>query len=77
VFSNAPEAELLRFYDSTPLAGLSRADTAGLALALGVLLFGQGRPRVTPYWPDIYRQIIDTNPSLEAAMRPYEPGRRA
>jgi hypothetical protein len=32
------------------------------------------RPRVTPYWPDIYRQIIDTNPSLEAALRPYEPG---
>jgi hypothetical protein len=37
----------------------------------------QGRPRGTAYWPDIYRQIIDTNPTLETALRPYEPGRRA
>jgi hypothetical protein len=37
----------------------------------------RGRPRVTPYWHFLYRQIIDTNPSLEAALRPYEPGRSA
>jgi hypothetical protein len=35
----------------------------------------RGRYRATEYWPDIYRQFIRTNPSLEATLRPYEPGR--
>ena len=27
------------------------------------------------HWPDIYRQIIDANPSLKQKLRPHEPGR--
>lgn len=35
----------------------------------------RGRYRATPYWADIYRRIIDTNPSLKQKLRAYEPGR--
>jgi hypothetical protein len=34
----------------------------------------RSRYRATDYWPDIYRQIIRTNPPLKAVLRSYEPG---
>jgi hypothetical protein len=35
----------------------------------------RGRFRATFHWPDIYRQIIDANPSLKQKLHSYEPGR--
>ena len=35
----------------------------------------RGRYRATAYWPELYRMIIDRNPSLQKALRRFEPSR--
>lgn len=35
----------------------------------------QGRYRATPYWPELYRLILELNPGLERLLREYEPSR--
>jgi hypothetical protein len=35
----------------------------------------QGRYKATAYWPELYRMILDRNPSAEKALKPYGPER--
>ncbi len=35
----------------------------------------RGRYRATEYWPDLYRMIVDRNPTAERTLRSFEPSR--
>jgi len=35
----------------------------------------RGRYRATPYWPELYRLILELNPGLERSLHNYDPTR--